>query len=117
MGGSQNLGHQPESIQELDLDPLHTCSKFTAWFSCGLFNKWIRGCLDLYTLPLDPLYGLPAWASMGENVLSLAGTRCSRIGWQPKGAPVLSGEGEGVIIFVRVDLGGDEGWDCDGNLT
>lgn len=31
--------------------------------------------------------GLQGWASVAEDVLSLAGIRCPRMGWYPRGAP------------------------------
>ena len=39
-------------------------------------------------LPLDPFHlaGLPGWASVGEEVLSPAGTRCPRVGQYPRGS-------------------------------
>jgi hypothetical protein len=90
-GGSQSLGHQPWSMQELDLDPLHICNKCAAWCSCGSPNKQSRDYLDLCSLPLDslPLPGLHGWASVGENGPSPAGSRCPRVGWYPKWAPLL----------------------------
>ena len=44
-----------QSIQELDLDPIHIYSKYVAWCSCGSLNKQNGGCLGLCSLPLDPL--------------------------------------------------------------
>ena len=34
-----------------------------------------------------PLPILPGWASVGEDVPSLRGTRCGRVGWYPRGFP------------------------------
>jgi hypothetical protein len=32
-----------------------------------------------------PLFGLPGWTSMGEEVHRLNETRCPRVGWYPTG--------------------------------
>ena len=78
MGGSQSLGHLAGSMQELDLDASPICSKCVAWSSRGSPNKW-NGGRRLSLFPaialLSPyLDGLPAWASVGEDVPSPAGT-------------------------------------------
>jgi hypothetical protein len=44
-GGSQRLNYQPKSMQGVDLGPLHICSKYAAWSSCGSSNNWSGGCL------------------------------------------------------------------------
>lgn len=108
--GSQRLNYQPKSMQGMDLGPLHICSKYAAWSSCGSSNNWSGGCLWFCCLPLDllPPPGLPGWASVGEEVLSPAGTGCPRVGWYPRGLPLLWGEQEVVMGegLVRVGLGG-----------
>ena len=81
---SQSLGHQPGSMQELDLYPQHICRKYPTWSLCVSPKKWNGSCLCLYPLPLDslPLLGLPGWASVGEDMPSLPGSRCPMV---PKG--------------------------------
>jgi hypothetical protein len=71
-GGSQRLNHQPESVQGLDLEPLHISGKYAAWSSCGSPNKCSGSYLGLCSLPLGalPLPGLPGWASVGEDLPS-----------------------------------------------
>ena len=44
-----------------------------------------------------PLAGLPGWSSVGGDVLSLAGTTCSRAGWDLRGLPLLWENREGVV--------------------
>lgn len=36
---SQRLNHEPKSMQGLNLGPLHTCSGYAAWHSCGSPNN------------------------------------------------------------------------------
>lgn len=43
-----------------------------------------------------PLPELTAWTSVGEDVPSSVKTRCFKVGWYPRGAPLLWGEGESV---------------------
>jgi hypothetical protein len=64
MEAHREVNHQPKSIQGPELGPLHICSRNVAWFSCGSPNNWNRGCLWYCSLPLDPLAGLPGWASV-----------------------------------------------------
>lgn len=63
-GGSQRLGHQQGSRQELDLDPLHICSKCAAWSSYRS-PKQSWGSLRLFFCHWIPfsLPRLPGWAS------------------------------------------------------
>ena len=103
-----------QSIQELDLDPIHIYSKYLAWCSCGSPNKQNGGCLGLCSLPLDPLplAGLPGWTSVGEDVPSLAGTRFLRVWWYPYSKE--KGRGQWKKGRVRMGLGREEGvcdWD------
>lgn len=44
----------------------------------------VSDLLARHWIPL-PLPGLPAWASVGEKVLSLAETRSSMVRWYPRG--------------------------------
>jgi hypothetical protein len=92
--GSQRLSHQPRSMYGLDLCPLHIYSRCVAWTSRRFSNNWRSGCLWLCRLPLYPLplSRLPGWASVGKDVLSPAGTRCSKAGWCPSGLSILWGE-------------------------
>jgi hypothetical protein len=86
-GGSHRLGHQPGRMQDLDLGPLHVCSKCEGWFSCGSPNKHSRAVsvsVPCHWIPF-PLTALPGWASVRDDVLSSAGTRCLRVGWYPRG--------------------------------
>lgn len=55
LGGSQSLSHQPENIQELNIDPIHICCKFAAWPSCGSPNKW-----TVLSWSLFPVIGSPS---------------------------------------------------------
>lgn len=82
--GSQSLVHQPGNMQELELDPLHICSKCPAWCSYGSPNKWNQTVSfpGIGSTPL-PLLGLPGWASVEEHVLSPAGNIWARVRWYP----------------------------------
>lgn len=106
--GSQNVGHQQGSRQELELDPYIICYKCGDWFSWGSPNKWSRGCLFSAAQS-------PGWASKGENVPSPGG-ELHAPGWcgtqVEGGLPFHSSEeGEGTMgeEFVSVELGGQEG--------
>jgi hypothetical protein len=44
------------------------------------------------------LHWLPAWASLGE-MLSPAGTRCSRVGWYPRVFPFSEKKGRGGSTY------------------
>jgi hypothetical protein len=74
--GSQRLNHQVKSMQKLDLSPLHICSRFAVWPSCGSPNNRSGGHLWLWCPPLGPLIlaGLPYLVTVGEDELSLAAT-------------------------------------------
>ena len=76
--GPQRLGHQLGSMQKLDLDLLHICSKYAAWSSSGSPNleQQIQVFPGVFCLTLDPipLTGLPCLASVGEDVPSPAVT-------------------------------------------
>jgi len=48
-----------------------------------------RGPLTLGERAVSDSVGPPGWASVGEDVLSPAGTRCPRSGWYPWEAPIL----------------------------
>lgn len=48
-----------------------------------------------------PLLGLPGWASVREDVPDLLELDATGVGWYPREAPLLSGEGEGTI-FGRI---------------
>lgn len=53
-----------------------------------------------------PLPGLSDWASVGEDVLSPAGTRCLREGWYPRGV---------FLSLRRRDVGNGRGI-CKGKI-
>lgn len=62
-------GHLLGSMQELDVQPLQTCSKLVAWCSCGSPNKWKchNLCAPAVGSPF-PQFGLPDWVLLGEDV-------------------------------------------------
>jgi hypothetical protein len=68
--------------------PQHICSKCIAWSSCASPNKWNGGLSwslfpDIW-LPLPPTW--TAWLGLsGRGCTQFARTRCSRVGWHPRG--------------------------------
>ena len=46
----------------------------------------LGGYLGLCSLALNflPLIGLPGWASVNKDVLSLSGITCPSVGWYPR---------------------------------
>jgi hypothetical protein len=58
-GGSQSLGHQPDIMQELDLDPLHICSKCSAWPCMGPLTSGVgvvSGFAPCHWIPFPPTW-------------------------------------------------------------
>jgi hypothetical protein len=115
-GGSQSLCHQSGSIQELGLDPIHMCSRCTAWSSFGFLTSgaetfsvsilWYIGSPFLYQHYLV----WPQWKRMCLVLLRLD------VPWwdgTQGGNPLVWG-GEGTMGgFVRVGLGREKGGGCD----
>jgi hypothetical protein len=63
-----------------------------------------------------PLPGLPGWASVGEDVPSATRNRCPRVGWYPRGAPLVLREGERAVVGgIWMGGTGRRGWKsgCD----
>lgn len=99
----ERLYHQPGSVQELDLNALRICSKCAAWSPCGSPNV-VLDSVPCHWIPF-PLPKLPGRASVGEDVPSSIGTRCSKVGWYPR---------RGISFSERwVCIGGRDlkGWD------
>jgi hypothetical protein len=96
---SERLNDQPKNMQGLDIGNLHICSRYIACSSCGSPNIGWSVVSNPVACPRDSflLTGLLGWASVGEEVLSLAGTGCPRVGWYPRGLSLLSGEAKGIM--------------------
>jgi hypothetical protein len=66
-GGLKRLNHQQKSMQRLDLDALHICSRWVGWSSWRCSDNRIRGLFLILLLA----NGSPSpWPSLGEDVLS-----------------------------------------------
>jgi hypothetical protein len=74
MEAHRALGYQSGSMQEVDLDSIHICSKCAAWSSCGSSNKWNEGLYQSLFLQMDPYLDHmagPQWERMCLDLLSL----------------------------------------------
>jgi hypothetical protein len=82
-GGSQR---RPKSLPDLNLGPLHACTRCIIWSSCWSPNNWKEGCPWNCCLPVDPvsLLEAPCLTSVGD-VPSSAVTWFARVGWYPEG--------------------------------
>ena len=109
-GYSQSLDHQPGSMQE---HPVHICSKC---LSMDPLRSRVWTLSDSATCPqiTFPLPGLPGWASGGENVPSLAGSRNPGVGWYSRVASLSLSKSNGVDLHgwaweERRERGCDQG--------
>jgi hypothetical protein len=94
LGDSQRLNHQQNNIYGLDLGPLHICSRYAAWSSCGFPNNWSRGWLSLKLFPICGIH-LPNWAALSgisREGLPLTLQRFDVPGWGETGGLGWSGE-------------------------
>jgi hypothetical protein len=81
-------------MQELDLDLLYTVAIEQPGLYLGSLSGGVGAVLvavPCHWIPLS-LPGLPGWASLGNVVPSPAETRCSSVGWCPRGLTCREGE-------------------------
>lgn len=96
-------------MQALYLGSLHICSKYAAWYSCGIPNKWGRDglVLDPYHWIPFRLHGLHVWTSVREDGPKSLMARCPRVDDMQGRGFIFSEEmrGNGRKDFSR--------WDCE----
>jgi hypothetical protein len=107
----------------VDLGPLpYICRNLQVSLHMGPLTSGVGGVLVSVSCHwiLFLLHGLPGWASVKEDVSSLARTRCPRTGWNSRGL-LFSEKGRGMgETSAEVGLGREERWEhnlCPGKKT